>query len=49
MEEGETPIHLDASRLTGRDVGAFCATYFLNPMAVKRALELRVQYAYFLK
>ena len=47
MLEGETPIHRDPSRLTGRELGQFCEEYYLNPLAVKKALEIRLQYKYF--
>ena len=45
--EGETPIHRDPSRLTGREIAQFCEEYYLNPLAVKKALEIRLQYKYF--
>lgn len=35
--------------LNGSEVTAFCQEYYLNPHAVKKALELRVQYKYFLE
>lgn len=49
MEEGETPIHHTLASLTGRDVSAFCAQWYLNPMAMKKMLELRQQFKYFLE
>ena len=46
--EGETPIHYDPSKITSREIAQFCEEYFLNPLAMKKALELRMQYKYFL-
>lgn len=46
--EGETPIHHDPAKITSRQIAQFCEEYYLNPMAMKKALELRIQYQYFL-
>lgn len=49
VEEGEREIHFTLQTLTSKDIVAFCNTYYLNPAAVKKALELRFQYSYFLQ
>lgn len=46
--EGETPIHYDPAKITSRQIAQFCEDYYLNPLAMKKALELRMQYKYFL-
>lgn len=46
--EGETPIHYDPAKITSRQIAQFCEEYYLNPLAMKKALELRMQYKYFL-
>lgn len=49
VEEGEREIHYSLQSLTSKEIVSFCSAYYLNPMAVKKALELRFQYHYFLQ
>ena len=46
---GDGTVRAGPRELTGGDVTLFCQEFFLNPQAVKKALELRVQYKYFLE
>ncbi|KAK8790719.1 hypothetical protein WA588_002467 [Blastocystis sp. NMH] len=45
---GDGTVRAGPREVTGGDVTLFCQEFFLNPQAVKKALELRVQYKYFL-
>lgn len=49
VEEGEREIHYTLQTLTSKEIVTFCTDYYLNPVAVKKALELRFQYSYFLQ
>ena len=49
VEEGETPIHRSLASLTPHDINTFCSAWYLNAMAVKKMLELRMQYKYFVE
>lgn len=49
VEEGETPVHRSLASLTPHDINTFCSAWYLNAMAVKKMLELRMQYKYFVE
>lgn len=49
VDVGEGTVYRESREVSGSDVSLFCQEYYLNPRAVKKALELRVQYKYFLE
>ena len=49
VDVGDGTVYRQSREVTGSDVTLFCQEHYLNPRAVKKALELRVQYKYFLE